>query len=243
MIRVLVVDDDAVARTYLRQLLTAHGKAQVVGEADSLASAREFLSHVECDLILLDLALGAEDGFELVPDVPPSTRIVVITAHDQHALRAFEVNALDYLVKPVSPARLAASLARRAPAVPMRRLDEVVHLRDGRRARLVRLWDISVIEAEENYTRVHLADRSNILVRRPLKSWEDELPRSHFMRIHRTGIVNLAHVSSYRRDPAGGISVEIQKLGQTLPVGRTYWPALKARLGPDVASASPFAAA
>lgn len=244
MIRALVVDDDALSRAYLRHLLNAHGNVRVMGEAASLEEGRDLLRRVESEIAFVAVALGRDCGFELMAHVSPGVRVIFIAAHAHSALRAFEVNALDYLVKPVTPARLAAALARRQPRPPetMLRTDDVMHLRDGHRSRITRIADICAIAAQENYSRVHHVDGSNILVRRPLKSWEDILPSARFLRIHRTGIVNLAHLRSYRRDSSGGVIVEVHTLAQPMPVGRTFWPALKARFAPAIDSASPFLA-
>lgn len=243
MIRALVVDDDVIARAYLRHLLNAHGNVSVAGEAASLEEARELIRRTECELVFVDIALAGETGFDLMADIPAGTRVIFVSAYAGFALRAFEVNALDYLIKPFTPARLAAAIARLAPqsVEAAWRDGDVVHLRDGGRARITRVADICAIEAQENYCRVHLVDGSNILVRRPLKSWEDDLAPSHFMRVHRAGIVNLARIRSYSRDSSGGVSLEVQTLAHAMPVGRTYWTALKARLAPGVNSLSPFA--
>ncbi|MBI2514375.1 MAG: response regulator transcription factor [Opitutae bacterium] len=241
MTRVLIVDDDVLACAYLRQLLGAHADISVVGEATSLTMARDFLAQTECDLIFLDILLGDGSGFDLIPDVPSTTRVIIVSTHEQFAVRAFDINALDYLVKPATPVRLSASLARRATADAVAlRFAETVHLRDGNHARIARIAEICAIEAEENYSRVHLLDGSSILVRRPLKAWEADLPSAHFLRVHRTGIVNLSHIKSYRRDASGSVMIDVANLRQPVPVGRTYWPAVKARLGSEVGSATPF---
>lgn len=243
MIHALVIDDDAIARAYLCLLLHARGDVRVAGEAASLAEGRELIRRAACDLVFVDIALAGDSGFDLMADVSAGARVIFVSAHAEFALRAFEVNALDYLVKPFTPARLAAAIARLAPpkAESESRDDEIVHLRDGSRARITRIADICAIEAQENYSRVHLLDGSNVLVRRPLKSWEDVLEPSHFMRIHRTGIVNLARIRSYSRDPSGGVALQVQTLAHAMPVGRTYWTALKVRLAPGVQSLFPFA--
>lgn len=241
MTRVLIVDDDVLACAYLRRLLGAHGDISIVGEATSLATARDFLAQTECDLIFLDILLGDGSGFDLLPDVPSTTRVIIVTTHEQFAVRAFDINALDYLVKPATPARLAAGLARRAPAdAAALHFAETVHLRNGNHARIARIAEICAIEAEENYSRVHLLDASSVLVRRPLKNWKEDLPPAHFLQVHRTGIVNLSHIKSYRRDASGSVMIDVASVRQPLPVGRTYWPVVKARLGPEVGSATPF---
>lgn len=242
MIRALVIDDDAISRSCLRHLLNAHGGVDVVGEAGSALEARALLGRVTCDLVLLDISLGDGSGFDLMPAVPDGTRVIFVTGNPDLALRAFEVNALDYLVKPVNAARLAGALARhetRDPAGPAPTGD-VVHLPERGGARITRFAEICVIEAEENYSRVHMCDGAVVLIRRALKTWEDQLPAAQFLRVHRTCIVNLGQIKSYSRDASGAVTLTVPPLTAPLPVGRTFWTALKARLSPTVRSTIPF---
>ncbi len=242
MIRALVIDDDVIARAYLCQLLLAHGGVAVLGEAATAGEARELLQRVRCDLLFLNVALGDGSGFPLMDDVSAGTRVIFTSTHGDGALQAFEVNALDYLVKPISPARLAQSLGRHLPQVSPAGLsrEDVVPLRDGARSRLTRLGDICAIEAEENYSRVHLRDGTCMMVRRPLKGWAALLPPAQFLRVHRTGIVNLTQIRSYTRDPSGSITLEVAPLTKPLPVGRTHWAELRALLPRDIQSTPPM---
>src|SRR2546423_10649622 len=112
MLRALLIDDEPPARADLRERLAAHPRVTIVDEAGTLARARALLACDDYDLVFLDIQLRGGSGFDLVPDVRPEARIVFVTAFNDHAVRAFDVNALDYLLKPVQPARLAASLAR-----------------------------------------------------------------------------------------------------------------------------------
>ncbi len=217
MLRAVLIDDEPDARADLRESLVPHAEAvSIVGEVEKVAEARQRLAENDYELVFLDVHLRGGTGFDLVPHVRPEARIVFVTAHDQYALRAFEVNALDYLLKPIAPERLAASLVRvlaaLAPAahpaevnaddsagVPLRPGD-TVYLRTGTHGRFAPLHQISAIEAEQNYSVAQLVDGSRILLRRTLKSWEDILPATHFMRVHRTAIVNLERVLRYERD-------------------------------------------
>ena len=108
----LIVDDERLARQELRALLAVHPEVQVVGEAASVDEAARHLAREQPDVVFLDIQMPGESGFDLFARAPVSSRVVFVTAHDAHALRAFDVNALDYLLKPVVPARLAESIAR-----------------------------------------------------------------------------------------------------------------------------------
>jgi two-component system LytT family response regulator len=239
MIRTLLIEDDATIRADLRQLLAAHADVAIVGEAARFAEAKALLAAVECDLVFLDIALIGGSGLELVPFVRPGTHVVFATGLEEHALRAFEVNALDYLLKPVRVSRLADSLERfrqrRGTVAPDPRpsaylSDDIVHLKSGGTARFVPVMAISMVVAQENYSLVHLRDGPDMLVRRNLAEWEALLPATHFQRVHRQTIVNLSRVTGYR--PAGlrSAGLRIEGVSEFVPVSRRSWMALKARL-------------
>lgn len=240
MIRALLIEDELPAREDLRALLAAHPEIQIVGEAATVNTARALLTREDYDLVFFDIHLLGGSSFELVPDVRPGARIVFTTAYDAFALRAFEVNALDYLVKPIAPPRLARALARiAAPEVrpqpaadetlaPLR-IDDTVYLRGGQRARFAPVAELSLIVAEDNYTHVTLARGESILLRKSLAAWEAALPASHFARVHRTRIVNLAHVIRYERQGDGAL-LFVRGAAAAVPASRRTWAEVRARL-------------
>lgn len=202
-LRALLIDDEPPAREMLRALLTAHAqRVEIVGEARSVAEAAALCERLHPDLLFLDIHLPKENGFALLPRLtPPLPEVIFVTAYDAFAVRAFEVNALDYLLKPVAPARLAGALDRVGPSRPaaatasaaLTKADTVV-LRSDQTFRTTPVANITHIEAEENYTRVHCSDASPILLRRTLSEWETTLPADIFVRIERSLLVNLRAV-------------------------------------------------
>lgn len=242
MIRALLIDDEKTARTDMRAMLAAHPEIEIVGEAATVKSARALLAEADYSLVFLDIQIIGGSGFDLVPNVKAGAKIIFVTAFNEHAVRAFEVNALDYLLKPVKAERLARALTRLEPpagqddsAPPAEsgmvlRPDDIIHLSSGSSARFAPIMDLSAIEAEENYSLVHLADGSSVLVRRSLKAWEEILPTTQFMRVHRAVIVNLARLTGFRRDVQKSVLLQVHGLAKDLPVGRLYWPDLKPRL-------------
>lgn len=219
--RALLIDDEPLARLELRRLLAAHPEVTVVGEAGSLADARALTAAGGYDLVFLDVQLRGGSGFDLLDSLAPEAQVVFVTAYDRYAVRAFEVNALDYLLKPVRPARLAACLARDsatdaappASAPPLATGDRVF-IKSGQSRRFVPVADIAAIRSCENYTEVFLADGERLLVLRSLKAWESLLPAEAFVRIHRQTLVNLAHVRRIAR--VGDDEVRFE-LGPALP--------------------------
>ena len=242
-LRTVLVDDERLARVGMRRLLAEHPGVAVVGEADGAAAARDLLSGLRqagtpADLLLLDVQMPGESGFDLLASldpVPPA--VVFVTAYDEHALRAFEVAALDYLVKPVAPARLAAALARvraarqraaqtdadDAPLGP----DDRVFVKDGEALHFVRLGDVRAFESEGNYVRLHLPG-ARPLALRSLAALDERLDPRAFFRASRTHIVNLGAVVRLDDWPGGQIRVTLEG-GLAVEMSRRQARAFRAR--------------
>ena len=236
MRRTLIIDDEAGARAEIRWLLGVHAGYPVVGEAATFASARSRLAKDDYDLVFLDIQLVGGNGFDLVPHVHGGARVIFVTAFDQHALRAFEVNALDYLLKPVAPERFAASLARleqavsaSSPAVAFRP-DDTVLVHTDRGDRFVPVAEISAIFSNENYSDVQLRSGERFLTRRTMKAWEDTLPAAQFMRVHRQALVNVACIESHQRDSRETALLRVTGAREPVSVSRSFLADVEARL-------------
>jgi two-component system LytT family response regulator len=228
MIRAFIVDDERLARVALRDLLLELGSVEVVGEADSVAAARERLASLAVDVVFLDVQMPGGSGFELVSrDLKP--RVVFCTAYEHYAVRAFEVNALDYVVKPATPEALSRALSRVRPAGEgaLERGD-LVALREAQSMRFVSVRDIVFILAADDYSEVHLTSGVPALVDVTLRRWEERLPASHFVRVHRSSLVNLDHVEALRAED-GQWRVHLRN-AQTLQVSRRVAAELKKRI-------------
>lgn len=207
-----------------------------------MRAARELLAKPGYSLVFLDIQLRGGSGFELVPFVRPGAEVVFVTAHDDHALRAFDVNALDYLLKPVKPERLATCLARvgasrgeEAAGLPAKRLliDDTIYVRTDDGARFLPLATISALLSCENYCEVHLASGEKLLVRHTLKAWEDALPSPVFARAHRQAIVNFNHLLRIEDDGADAPLLHLAGVRMPLRASRREWAALRALLPRD----------
>ncbi len=238
----LLIEDEATARADLRTKLAAHPDVTIVGEAATLRTARSLLGRPDYDLVFLDVQLVGGSALELAPVVRAGARVIFVTAYDSYAVRAFEINALDYLLKPVDPARLAQALQRFAaasaaeaaatelPTGPALRIDDTIYLRSGLQGRFAPLADICAIAAHDNYSEVQLADGAKVFLRKSLKAWEDTLPATHFMRVHRTQIVNLSRVTRYRRDGDERTLLYVDGAAEPIPASRYRWSDLRSRL-------------
>lgn len=237
-LKTVLIDDEPAARDDLRRLLGAHPRIAIAGEAGNMAAGEELLRGGNYDLVLLDVELRGGSGFDLLPHVRPESRVIFVTAHSRYAVRAFEVNALDYLVKPIAAARLDAALRRAgSPSIeepPAKRSlieTDLVHLKIGNgTTRFVPVLHIAVIESDENYSGVILADGTRLLVRRTLKSWEGALPAAQFVRVHRTTIINVARYRGADRQTDETTLLHLEGVAEPVRASFRYLPELRARL-------------
>lgn len=202
----LLIDDSRLARTELRHLLRAFPDVAVVGEARHADEARQQLAALRPDVLFLDIHMPGQTGFDLLASLEgPTPHVIFTTAYDQYALKAFEVNALDYLLKPVSETRLAAALDKirsltpalpppalpaPEPALPPLTAQDQVFVKDGERCWFVRLADIRLFEISGGATKVYF-EQHQPLIPRSLQQLEVRLDPKVFFRANRQQIINL----------------------------------------------------
>lgn len=220
----LIIDDERLARAELTRLLSAHPEIEIAGEARNGEEALSEIARLAPDLLFLDIQMPGMTGFELLDRLDDVPQVIFTTAYDQYAIRAFEVNALDYLLKPIAPERLAAALARLRPKPKAGRLDQVF-VRDGDRCWIVRVPDIFLLESEGNYTRVYFgAERP--LIRRSLNALEAQLDPALFFRAGRKEILNLKWIDKVDLSVNGGLTVTLRG-GRTVEMSRRQSTRLK----------------
>jgi two-component system LytT family response regulator len=215
--KALLVDDERLARLELRRLLAEHGEVEIVGEAATAEEALALIPKLAPDLLFLDIQMPGMTGFDLLERVEDLPQVIFTTAYDEYAIKAFEVNALDYLMKPIPPARLAAALAKVRPRADKPRLEQVF-VRDGDRCWIVRLTDIFLLESEGNYTRVCFGSERP-LIRRSLNALEEQLDPAVFFRAGRKAMVNLKWIERVDIGIAGGLLVTLRG-GRTVEMSR-----------------------
>jgi two-component system LytT family response regulator len=239
-IRTFLVDDEPLGRERIRSLLAHEPDVEIIGEAEDGEAALDAIQRLHPDLVFLDIQMPGLDGFGVVRGLtPPIPLIIFVTAYDQHAIKAFEAHALDYLLKPAKPARLRDALQRaraqlqlaRTPAaeLPRQLLDLLatreperptltrLPVRTNERTTFVRVGAVDWIEAAGNYVVLHVGKENHIL-RDSLAALEDQLPRS-FLRISRSTIVNLDRVRELQAMAAGEHVVILQD-GRQIPMTR-----------------------
>lgn len=231
--KTLLIDDESLPRRELRRMLRAFPQIEIVGEAPDVATARENIERLQPDLLLLDIQLPEESGLDLLASLKEIPQVIIVTAHDEHALRAFEFGATDYVLKPVQEARLQRALERvlqrsvaseTAPPVeetdseeidpndhtaePME-FDQRVLLRDGARSVFTPISSIISIEACGPYARIILPN-DRPLIHRSLAFLERRLPAKWFFRANRHTLINLRMIKSVEPWFSGGLRVALE---------------------------------
>lgn len=242
--RALLVDDERLARKRLAELLAVHPEIVVAGEADGVESAAQMVAKLQPDVIFLDLEMPPGHGFELLPLLPgpPQTPAVVfVTAYETFAVEAFTLNALDYLLKPVHPDRLAMTLGRlqaprpAASPVPLAEeeawtMESRMTLTDRQTMRAVLVSDIVAIQALGAYSKVCLRAQPAMIVLRSISEWERRLPAAAFSRIDRSLIVHLNLLRRMEKKSRDETIVTLEGLPEQLTIGRAAAVRLRKQL-------------
>jgi two-component system LytT family response regulator len=216
--RALLIDDERLARAELRRLLAAHPEVEIVGEAANAADGVQQIAALKPDLIFLDVQMPGGSGFDMLASLDEAPEVIFTTAFDQYALQAFEVNALDYLQKPIQAARMAAALqrcsARRQRALgyagsAASTVAKKLFIKDGERCWFVPLQDVRLFESDGNYTRVYFEQQQPLMLR-SLNQLEERLDPQRFFRANRRHIVNLDYVENVEPNDAGGLELTLR---------------------------------
>jgi len=229
--KVLLIDDERLARKELSGFLESHDSIEIIGEAQNADEAKVMIEELDPDLIFLDIQMPGKTGFELLEELESTPEVIFITAYDDYAIRAFEVNALDYLLKPIDEARLEHTLMRvkerfdktEEKAIESENdapltMEDQIFLKDGDKCWFVTLRDIKMFESEGNYVRVFFGN-SKPLILKSLNNLEKRLVEKDFFRINRKFIVNLREVIHIEPWFNGGLQIKL-KSGEQLEVSR-----------------------
>ncbi|MBX3238613.1 MAG: response regulator [Chitinophagaceae bacterium] len=232
MVKAIIIDDERLARTELRKLLQDHPEVEVIAEAANANEGIEKIDLLKPDLVFLDIQMPGKTGFDLLAELDRSPQVIFTTAYDEYALKAFEVNALDYLLKPVEPKRLADALLKLeseekeateadAETTGNRNIlgeQDQVFVKDGERCWFVKLGEIRLFESVGNYARVFFSTHKPLILK-SLNALEDRLDEKVFFRANRKHIVNLRMIEKVEPYFNGGLLLEI-KGGEKIEVSR-----------------------
>ena len=233
-LRVVIVDDERLARAELRRLLAAHPQVEIVGEAEDADAALVLIRETQPDLALLDIQMPGMNGLQLAAEIDSACQFVFCTAFDSFAIDAFGLNALDYLVKPVVPERLAQTLARVRPRsdkpdTPTLPMEHPLLLKFGESARIVRLRDIHRFESVGNHAAVYTPHGRAFLLS-SLSRIEQRVDPAYFVRVSRADILRLDAISRLEPDISQGMIARLHD-GTEIKVSRRQAQLLKTQMG------------
>ncbi|MEH0158234.1 LytTR family DNA-binding domain-containing protein [Limibacter armeniacum] len=224
--RVIIIDDERLARSGMRSLLAKYDDVEVVDEANNVDEAFDKIIALNPEVIFLDIQMPGKSAFELLEMLPRTPLVVFATAYDEYAIKAFETNALDYLLKPIEPKRLDACIEKlrgqleSKPNSPEDRLKEGdrVFVKDGERCWFVQLSDIRMFESEGNYVKVYFEGETP-LIHRSLNALDEKLDDKAFFRASRKYIINLRWIDKIEPWFNGGLMVKL-KNGESVEISR-----------------------
>lgn len=232
--RTIIVDDERLARIQLRDLLSQFETIKVIAEADSVPSGVKIVNDLQPELIFLDIQMPGESGFDLLQQINFLPKIVFVTAFDQYAIRAFEVNALDYLLKPINPQRLAQAIARlgtelqeSAETIKPLEYDDHLFIAVGNQADFIKVSSIVCIRADGVYSEVLTNDGRKLVLHKSLKQWLKQLPAKHFVQIHRSTVINLEDVNRVEQWFNYSYRVYLRNIKEPLVMSRRFVAQLK----------------
>lgn len=232
--KAIIIDDERLARNALKNKLRYFKEIEVVGEANNVSSAVDAINELQPDLLFLDIQLFNETGFDIFNKVDYSGKVIFITAYDQFALRAFEINAVDYLLKPVSIERLEVAIGR-INLEKRQEIKENVYNYDDRilvsqltGMKFIQINNIIYISSSGDYSTVHTKNK-DYLVSKTMNEWEHRLPKNYFIRIHRSFIVNVEFVEKTEKWINYSNLIYLKDIDEPLKISRTYLKKFKDR--------------
>lgn len=233
MIKAIIIDDERLARNELKKLLMDFPEIEVVAEAANAGEGIEKIENINPDLVFLDIQMPGKTGFDMLSELDKAPHVIFTTAYDEYALKAFEVNALDYLLKPVEPKRLSDAIQKlhlqeekepggNGATINVNRSilseNDQVFVKDGERCWFVKLSDIRLFESVGNYAKVYFATNKPLILK-SLNALEERLDEKTFFRANRKHIVNLRMIDKIEPYFNGGLLLEL-KGGEKIEVSR-----------------------
>jgi two-component system LytT family response regulator len=233
----IIVDDEELARQDLKVLLKDFNEIEIIGEAETVEETKKIIKKADPDLIFLDIQMPGKSGFELLEEIQTNAKIIFVTAYDEYAIRAFEVNAKDYLLKPVIKERLSLAIDRLMTekesednVQPKLEFDDSIFVMVNNHYQFVKIGSIIKIASAGNYSEINTSSKLKGLVLKSLKDWEARLPNNYFVRIHRNAIINLEFVDRVEGWFNYSYKVFLKEISEPLVISRRYATKLKERM-------------
>jgi two-component system, LytTR family, response regulator len=232
----LIIDDERLARLNLRKKLNMFSEIEVIGEASGIESGLKAIRDLNPDLLFLDIKLSDGTGFDLLNKVEFKGKVIFQTAYDEYACRAFEINALDYLLKPITKERLKkvidnlinSSNENSPHNNPKFRYDDRIMIEQSKSIYFIKVENIICIKADREYTSLFEKGGKKYLVLKSISDWQKELPDEHFARIHRNSIINFNYVERSERF-GNTANIFLLSIPESITISRGYYKLIKSR--------------
>lgn len=236
--KALVVDDERLARKDLSNMLAEISGIEVIGESEDVPSAIKAIEELKPDIVFLDIQMPGQTGFDLVEQISFDGKIIFVTAYDEFALRAFEINALDYLMKPVNKERLGKAIERiekeEKPTINTHTkltYSDKLFTTVGSKIQFLKISSIKLIQSDGDYTYITTNDGTKGLITKTMKEWEERLPENDFLRVHRNSIINTNFIDKVEKWFNYSFRVTLKDMEEPVVISRRYAKKLKDMFG------------
>lgn len=238
-IRAVLIDDVEVMRITLKKVLEQFPHINIIGEASSFDEAKEVVNRLKPDLLFLDIDLNGLISIDLLEELNCTPKIIFITSHENFAIKAFEMNAIDFIIKPISAKRIANAIERVSlPSVAINdnnlnegeerfQSDQIILLNFDNKMNFIKIKDINYIEAYGNYTKINMLDGKLSITYNSIKNWENKLPLDIFIQIHRSTVVNLINVLKIEKWTNDTGRLYIKNVDKPFEISRSYFFQIK----------------
>jgi two-component system LytT family response regulator len=214
-IKVIIIDDERPSREELKRAIAGYPDLEVTGEAKNADEAKKLIEAQHPDLVFLDIQMPEGSGFDLLESLEEVPEVIFITAFDQYAVQAFEINALDYLMKPIRQERFTKAVEKARDRIKKQseagfpvKGDQQIFIKDGEKCHFVWLHDIYLIESLDNYSKLYFENKKACL-KRSLNQWEELLDPGIFFRINRTQIINTKYIQQVHPQAKGKLQISL----------------------------------
>jgi len=232
----LIIDDERLARLNLRKKLNMYSEIEVIGEASGMETGIKAIRDLNPDLLFLDIKLSDGTGFDLLNKVEFNGKVIFQTAYDEYACRAFEINAMDYLLKPITNERikkvvdniLNSDNEKNSSAIHKFRYDDRIMIEQKKNIHFLKVENIICIKADREYTSIFEKGGKNYLVLKSIGDWQNELPDEHFARVHRNCIINFNCVERSER-LGNTANLFLVSIPEPISISRGYYKLIKSR--------------
>jgi two-component system, LytTR family, response regulator len=232
----LIIDDERLARLNLRKKLSMYSEIEIIGEASGVESGIKAIRDYNPDLLFLDIKLSDGTGFDLLNRAEFKGKVIFQTAYDEYACRAFEINAIDYLLKPITKERLkhvitnliSSENEKTVRSIQRFRYDDRIMIEQKKNIYFIKVENIICIKAEREYTTLFEKGGNEYLVLKPIGDWQKELPDEHFARVHRNSIINFNYIERSERS-GNTANIFLFSIPEPITISRGYYKQIKTR--------------